>query len=408
MRKCPKCKKAVPVGERRCLYCRAIISEPSNDTEAQESSVRAVNLREDLNGTFSRNNNNLSDQLDNSDRRSGKRQTHQTIFGMGAISANSSRLSFDDEPSDFGQRTIAGMPGISFDALRRAGGPKTDSAPSAQPVEPAPRPESDPEPKQRSSKASLIDASFIEEMSLSLEPTKSSVSSISPAQAPTAPAPAETPSDDPLAGLAGVASVKPSSLVDEEFVDLTSKLFGDTFAQIKEDAEEDDDDGWDFDVPTKTAAPAAAPAASAPAVAPVSPDNEEDAFEDDDELEEAATENAPASASQKIVGYVMTASACIASVCLVAWLLFALSGGANASEGIGIISVAIASIIANIAICVLSKQVKPLIGTAVFGILALLLLLMMIMIPFALDARPILLIAIIFELAATMSSFLKS
>ncbi|MBQ8038186.1 MAG: hypothetical protein IJ268_14450, partial [Proteobacteria bacterium] len=272
----------------------------------------------------------------------------------------------------------------------------------------APRPESDPEPKQRSSKASLIDASFIEEMSLSLEPTKSSVSSISPAQAPTAPAPAETPSDDPLAGLAGVASVKPSSLVDEEFVDLTSKLFGDTFAQIKEDAEEDDDDGWDFDVPTKTAAPAAAPAASAPAAAPVSPDNEEDAFEDDDELEEAATENAPASASQKIVGYVMTASACIASVCLVAWLLFALSGGANASEGIGIISVAIASIIANIAICVLSKKVKPLIGTAVFGILALLLLLMMIMIPFALDARPILLIAIIFELAATMSSFLKS
>lgn len=406
MRKCPKCKKAVPVGERRCLYCRAIISEPSNDTEAQESSVRAVNLREDLNGTFSRSNNNLSDQFDSSERRSGKRQTHQTIFGMGAIAANSSRLSFDDEPSDFGQRTIAGMPGISFDALRRSGGPKPDSSPSSQPVEPAPRPEAKPEPKPASSKANLIDASFIEEMSLSIEPSKpAAVSNHSSAPA-SAQAPAEAPSDDPLAGLAGVASVVPSSLVDEEFVDLTSKLFGDTFAQIKEDTEEDDDDGWDFDVPTKPAAPA--PAAATPAAAPV-PANDADDLEDDDDLEEAdVTESTPASVSQKAVGYVMTASAGIAAICLVVWLLLALTSGANASEGIGIIATAIASIIANIAICALSKKAKPLIGTAVFGILALLLLVMMIMTLFAPEARPIMLIAIIFELAAAMSSFLKS
>lgn len=402
MRKCPKCKKAVPVGERRCLYCRAIICEPSNDTEAQESSVRAVNLREDLNGTFSRSNNNLSDQLDNSERRSGKRQPHQTIFGMGAISANSSRLSFDDEPSDFGQRTIAGMPGISFDAFRRAG--RQDSAPSAQPVEPAPRPEAKPEPRQASSKASLIDASFIEEMSLSLEPSKPAASNTS--SAPSAPA--EAPADDPLAGLAGVASVMPSSLVDEEFVDLTSKLFGDTFAQIKEDTEEDDDDGWDFDVPAKPAEKAA-PATASQAAAPASSVNEEDDLEDDDDIEEAdVPESAPASVSQKAVGYVMTASAGIAAICLAVWLLLALTSGANASEGIGIIATAIASIIANIALCALSKKAKPLIGTAVFGILALLLLVMMIMTLFAPEARPIMLIAIIFELAAAMSSFLKS
>ena len=51
--------------------------------------------------------------------------------------------------------------------------------------------------------------------------------------------------DDPFAGLPGVEP-KPSSLVDEEFVDLTSKLFGDDFAAGTANVD-DDEDGWDFD-----------------------------------------------------------------------------------------------------------------------------------------------------------------
>ena len=60
--------------------------------------------------------------------------------------------------------------------------------------------------------------------------------------------------DDPLAGLSGVSAAPvPSSLVDEEFTDLTSKLFGEDFADINETPV--DEDGWDFDFDSPAAEP---------------------------------------------------------------------------------------------------------------------------------------------------------
>ncbi|MBQ4361186.1 MAG: hypothetical protein II767_13130 [Proteobacteria bacterium] len=420
MRKCPNCKKAVPVGARRCVHCRAVISEPSNESDSQES-VRAVNLREDLNGTFSRNG-GVSSQLDDASERR-KRAQHQTIFGMGAIAANSPRNTYDDEPADYGQRTIAGMPGISFDALRRTMNRPSDSAPAAQPVEPARpvRPEPQPEPKPAS--ADIIDSSFIEEMSLSLEPSKPVV------QPTNAVSTAASSDDDPLAGLAGVAKVMPSSLVDEEFVDLTSKLFGDTFASIKDDTEEDDDDGWDFDMPT-TPKPAAkaepvAKAASAPVsnaepakqeaapapkqeAAPVPAPVEEEEEEEDDAAEDSAL--TPQKSASSIFDYITIGASIVATLCLIGWLVVSvvLNSEANPSEGVGIIAASVAGILANIGLCALKKKTKPLVCTIVFGILALILLFMMIMSPFAPGARPIMLIAIIAELGAAMSSFINS
>lgn len=408
MRKCPNCKKAVPVGARRCVHCRAVISEPSNESDSQES-VRAVNLREDLNGTFSRNG-GVSSQLDDASERR-KRAQHQTIFGMGAIAANSPRNTYDDEPADYGQRTIAGMPGISFDALRRTMNRPSDSAPAAQPVEPA-RPVR-PEPKPAS--ADIIDSSFIEEMSLSLEPSKPVV------QPTNAVSSAASSDDDPLAGLAGVAKVMPSSLVDEEFVDLTSKLFGDTFASIKDDTEEDDDDGWDFDMPTTpkpaakaepvaNAEPAKQKAAPAPKqeAAPVPAPVEEEEEEDDDAAEDSAL--TPQKSANSIFDYITIGASTVATLCLIGWLVVSvvLNSEANPSEGVGIIAASVAGILANIGLCALKKKAKPLVCTIVFGILALILLFMMIMSPFAPGARPIMLIAIIAELGAAMSSFINS
>jgi len=162
---------------------------------------------------------------------------NQTMIGLGPVSLGG-RRSWDDDDEDervrgYASTTIAGMPGISFDADRRKMPAHVDS---------------------RSQASTPQNLNVVKVNPLAV-PAPSEVKFDAAAthkkEAPVVAKKVNEPSaqpviDDPFFGLPGVAP-KPSSLVDEEFVDLAAKLFGADFATGAHDA--DDEDGWDFDIP---------------------------------------------------------------------------------------------------------------------------------------------------------------
>lgn len=286
MRKCPNCKKPVPVGARRCVYCRALLNEGPADEfieqsthmgvggagKASDDSIKSttafgrplsVSNRDD-NSTYSSRNQSFENNA-----------LHQTMLGLGPIASMNSGggNSSANKTSGMNQRTIAGMRGISFDQRSsnefRAASPQPqqpsreqfrsnpsqvparqtnpgyDARPSGstweneRPVSQQPntrQPSSQFDSRQQMSSG----ASHSNNMGAPVRQSGNKPKMVAPAK--------QAPAEDPLAGLAGVAPM-PSSLVDEEFVDLTSKLFGDDFAAISSGEEDNDDDGLDFDMP---------------------------------------------------------------------------------------------------------------------------------------------------------------
>ena len=274
MRKCPNCKKAVPVGARRCVYCRTILGESEYENEEFGSTQLGVRTSS---GTFSQKRRE-SGPIGVRDsgpmgmmRRpgSGGDGAHQTMIGLGPIPTGTGRGSDNDRGGSqgFGQRTMAGMPGISFDAQHPNGayrmGAQTPSGASGSGwrVEPSYQPQNNEMPMD----PVQVQARTPERP---IKPVAQKEPVIENA-APVIPQPqANVGQENVLAGLPGVAPI-PSSLVDEEFVDLTSKLFGEEFAEVNQ-VDEEDEDGFDFDLPAShpaSAAPAASPAAAAPAAA---------------------------------------------------------------------------------------------------------------------------------------------
>lgn len=142
---------------------------------------------------------------------------HHTMLGLGPIATTPSKPANNTQADDrMVNHTMAGMPCISATMSKsqasELGRSLTQAPTPAKPLNVVPEP-SIPEP--------VIPA-----------PSKAASSN----------------DDDPLAGLAGVSAAPvPSSLVDEEFVDLTAKLFGDDFASICNEVSDEEDDGWDFD-----------------------------------------------------------------------------------------------------------------------------------------------------------------
>lgn len=169
--------------------------------------------------------NGLSGSLDGSSSRrqiSGAfdENPHQTMIGLGPVMAGSG-YGGSREVQKYAQTTIAGMPGIAFEALRQQGNAAQD--------------------------ALKTPARGLSPVSQRLEdPTPVPCAAFSMNDGMCAPNSADNP-EDPFSGLPGVAP-KPSSLVDEEFVDLTSKLFGEDFTVNAVSGNLEDDDGWDFDV----------------------------------------------------------------------------------------------------------------------------------------------------------------
>ena len=235
MRKCPNCHKNIPVGARRCVHCRAILSEfeggengPSTqlgvfgnrDSEAVRGNTTAFGLPRSLSPLES---NSVRGSATYNDE-----GPHQTMLGLGTVSSQPSPRQRDVDDTDrlaAGNHTIAGMPGIKLDlnsgGNRRPGGESIMGASSS-----------------RMNRATPV----------SQEPVPRSVAkNIAPSTKPVINSGLKIENDDPFAGLPGVSPAPvPSSLIDEEFVDLTAKLFGDDFAAGANDIE---DDGWDFDVP---------------------------------------------------------------------------------------------------------------------------------------------------------------
>ena len=280
MRKCPNCKKAVPVGARRCVHCRALVGEASVEADNSSTRMGFGGSRDSYSGESKGNNmtslglpgtGGLSRGLEDSSMRcqlgaAFDAAPHQTMIGLGPIESGTSRGEVGRSPKrqSFSQTTIAGMPGIAFDALSLAGeGARTgDSGMVHMRTTPA------------RGMASVSSAG-----GGNPRPVTPAVA-VKPVPAPDSGKPVAGEPEDIFFGLPGVAP-KPSSLLDEEFVDLTSKLFGDDFAV---DAKEAEEDGWDFDVPSEPvstsaspevlAVPASSPEVSPEPVAPVAPTSE--------------------------------------------------------------------------------------------------------------------------------------
>jgi len=242
MRKCPNCKKNIPVGARRCVHCRAVLSETDGAEAATSTQLGVFGNREPeqarKNSTAFGRPGSLNPLENNSMRGSTQAfddAPHQTMLGLATVSpnANRSRAMEDNDRLAAGNHTIAGMPGIKLDNSSRRQSFNQDSIMGAS--------------SARMNRATPV----------SSEPVPKSVAMN--AAKPATKAPELKIDDNPFGDLPGAQPV-PSSLVDEEFVDLTAKLFGDEFAAGGSDL--GDEDGWDFDIPEAPAA--AAPAAATP------------------------------------------------------------------------------------------------------------------------------------------------
>lgn len=266
MRKCPNCKKAVPVGARRCVHCRSLVADAA-DVDTMNAVTRMGTGNSSHGGSQSEHADNARNFYDVQDQS----MQHRTMIGLGPISTPASRRSSEDLSRNFGQQTIAGMPGISFDSNARQGGGYRMAAASAQTPE-----------RGLTHVKSNRNASPWDDFDFDTKPApvpdtaaaKQSIHHQSNTQNTYTPTNTrqthkqQEQEEDALAGLPGV-SVVPSSLVDEEFDDLTSKLFGDDFVVNTDD--DDEEDGLDFDVPTAPAKPIQPPAHAQNAVTTAKP-----------------------------------------------------------------------------------------------------------------------------------------
>lgn len=285
MRKCPNCKKAIPVGAKKCIHCRASVV----DYEGQEDAGWDDEVARNNTTAFGRPNScNSLNPIDGGgrgyggggrmgssssyDRISGgsghisssggygrisggyntpmsgsygsasggygransynsyEDTPHNTMLGLGPIAAPGRRDFYDEEKSsgNRGSNTIAGMPGIKFDMTRRQAMEQDAQIPSGSSM---PTPEASvPVPKP---------------LDITTSKPENKKDDFDPLAGLSGVAPSSQKDDvDPFAGLPGVVPA-PSSLVDEEFDDLTAKLFGDEFAAGGNDV--GDEEGFDFD-----------------------------------------------------------------------------------------------------------------------------------------------------------------
>lgn len=246
MRKCPNCKKAVPVGARRCVHCRSLVGDASVDLDNLNATTRmGTNSKNSSPYGHAESGRKFNDFQDQSN-------AHHTMIGLGPIAASPARRSSEDLSRNFGQQTIAGMPGISFEPHARQGGYRMAAASARTPArglapvkDNADHIHSNPHFSQQ--EIPHTETVVGKQSPFFNMPEKQNIYANNGQNVPTqAPQAFQEPEEDALAGLPGV-SVVPSSLVDEEFDDLTSKLFGDDFVI---DEEEEDEEGLDFDVPT--------------------------------------------------------------------------------------------------------------------------------------------------------------
>ena len=274
MRKCPNCKNPLPVGARRCVHCRALVGDTMNEHDNSSTHMgfggsytseeeRASSTSLGLPGSLT-----LSRNVDGGSRRQMNHgfdeSPHHTMLGLGPVMSNS-RNSYDSNNDTMGafsgQRTISGMPGISgfsVNSMNRSSARTPERPLKAVSMRPTREVQtvSDADLMSMRQNTPAVSVAVPPSDALRSSPKLDAFTPSSTAKTPTSSdavfdsmlqfsAASDANDDDPFAGLPGVAP-KPSSLVDEEFVDLTSKLFGDDFAAGTSNVD-DDEDGWDFD-----------------------------------------------------------------------------------------------------------------------------------------------------------------
>ena len=201
MRKCPKCDKFVPVGNRRCIYCRTVV-------ETQDSGASEDNF----------------DAAENND---------QTLFGVHNKRLTGRRQMFN-ENTEITQNTIVGLPGISFS---KEPYPKKKNQSKTETEDPNNRTaflfnNNQEETQENQKETQEVPRQSRENISLIVENNEELLEI-----------------DDPLAGLQGVTQQKISSLIEEELDDLSTELFGSDFNFDDITIDDIEDDGLDFDIP---------------------------------------------------------------------------------------------------------------------------------------------------------------
>ena len=393
MRKCPNCKKPVPIGARKCVHCRTslaesgIMNDPSSTrmgfgSHSDEPYDRAEST------SFGRPSAGYND--DAVDFRAQMNQAfnenpHQTMLGLGPVT-HSERGKWGEQNQGFAQTTISGMPGITFDQSRLpvGGGYRPSLNVGGQQIRASQQDRTpvheikSPVSQQKGLVAAQADSGSL----MSEKPTNPAMKA--PDIAP------KNNAEDALFGLPGVAAAPmPSSLVDEEFVDLTSQLFGDEFAAPPIDDADEDDDGWDFDVQPAAAEPkTATPVASVSQKSDVPADTKhtshspepQQASEPDDEEDEAVPVATVSAGSDQATSSLVTKIACVAAVVTLICIVIGIVTGAISQGGGGLMMLgAIVVALVDGAYLLMLKKLSQKIWMILFALSTLVLLVMILM-----------------------------
>ena len=264
MSKCPSCGKGVPVGAKRCIYCRAtvdpnsandpnkvrIAADPSNTllgipgARSSSSSPKAVDL-EAMGGNTKLGVGSRAGGPLGIRRPSAGKGVRQTLMGLGSV-----RLLNDPEedqateksarPSRSPHHTMAGMPGVSQDPRSTMMGMPAIKESAIQKAPQRTKVPTIPVPQEAIDRAQRA----IDKQRQQATPP----SPVQSAKPTTELAPQAVEEEfDPLAGMIGVQEPRVSSLMDEEVEDLSAAVFGNDFAFNDEDFDfEDDDEEDDF------------------------------------------------------------------------------------------------------------------------------------------------------------------
>ncbi len=212
MRKCPNCHKNVPAGAKRCVYCRSLVEKEKVSSQPRPEEVELDAASHTMLGVAnsairSGDRNKRSDDVSDD---YGDENNH-TLLGFGAgMRLGDEREQRVDDSKDKMQETMLGMPGVS--AVARDIEVGSGVLGLNRPVMRGKH--SDPVGGVASSKGKLG----------SSEPSGDDF--------------------DPLAGLVGV-SPKVSSLIDEEFDDISTDVLG--FNLDDADLEDTDNDWLDIE-----------------------------------------------------------------------------------------------------------------------------------------------------------------
>ena len=413
----------MPIGARKCVHCRTslaesgIMNDPSSTrmgfgSHSEEPYDRAEST------SFGRPSGGYSD--DAVDFRAQMNQAfnenpHQTMLGLGPVT-HSERSMWAEQNQGFAQTTISGMPGITFDQSRlpvgggyrpslNVGGQQIHANQDRTPIHEIKSPVS--------SQPGLGNKQAVSNNMVTEKPTN-------PAMKAQEAAP-KNDAENALFGLPGVAAAPmPSSLVDEEFVDLTSQLFGDEFAAPPLDDDDEDDDGWDFDVQPAAADPKpVAPVVSSPQKSDPAADTkrassssasqktiESDTAEEEEEVTEAPV-NAASSSAQSASSLV-TKLACVAAAVTLICIVIGIVTESISQDGGGLIMLgAIIVALVDGAYLLMLKSLSQKIWMVLFAISALVLL-GMLFVTVAGQAMLYALLAVAAQLACAGVLFMKS